>query len=193
MNRIFVKPIFFLLLFLLASGSGFNNPEIIIRTEYGDIIAELYPEKAPATVANFLRYVDSGLFRNSSFYRVVRMDNQDRDSIKIEVIQGGRRDEGNGGFPPIDHETTSATGIYHLDGVISMARSVPGSATSEFFICLGDQPELDFGGMRNKDGQGFAAFGRVISGMDVVKKVHHEKAPGQYLEKAIKIFSIERK
>jgi peptidyl-prolyl cis-trans isomerase A (cyclophilin A) len=193
MMRIFGRVMFFTLLFLLVSGTGYNNPQITIRTEYGNIVAVLYADRAPVTVSNFLRYIDSGLFINSSFYRVVRMDNQTRDSIKIEVIQGGRRDEEDKGFPPIVHETTAVTGIHHLDGVISMARSVPGSATSEFFICVGDQPELDFGGMRNKDGQGFAAFGRVTEGMDVVKRIHAEKAPVQYLDKPVKIITIERK
>ena len=184
--------IFLSLTSIIVSGSRHRNPEIIIKTEFGNIVVELYAKKAPVTTANFLRYADSSLFRNSSFYRVVRMDNQLRDSIRIEVIQGGRRDEKDKGFPPIRHETTTETGIRHLDGVISMARSVPGSATSEFFICVGDQPDLDFGGMRNKDGQGFAAFGRVKKGMDVVRRIHSLKTPGQYLEIPVRIFSIER-
>jgi peptidyl-prolyl cis-trans isomerase A (cyclophilin A) len=183
-------PAFLIMLFFQVSVAAQKYPEVMIRTEYGDIVVELYADKAPVTVANFLRYVDSMLFMNSSFYRIVRMENQLRDSIKIEVIQGGRRDAEDSGFAPIRHETTSETGILHLNGVISMARSVPGSATSEFFICIGDQPELDFGGLRNKDGQGFAAFGRVIKGMDIVKKIHLNKAPGQYLEKPVKIFNI---
>jgi peptidyl-prolyl cis-trans isomerase A (cyclophilin A) len=184
----------FLSMFLfLVSGIRAKDPEVTIKTEYGDIVVELYAGKAPVTVSNFLKYVDSKLYMNTSFYRVVRMDNQLRDSIKIEVIQGGRRNEENKGFPAIRHETTSETGIRHLNGVISMARSAPGTATSEFFICVGDQPDLDFGGKRNKDGQGFAAFGKVIEGMDVVAQIHSLKAPGQYLENPVKILSIERK
>jgi len=193
MKRTQAIMLFLTLLFSLVSGAGSKNPEVTIKTEYGDIVVELYADKAPETVKNFLKYVDSMLYKNTSFYRVVRMDNQLRDSIKIEVIQGGRRDEGNNGFPPIRHETTSETGVRHLNGVISMARSVPGSATSEIFICVGDQPDLDFGGRRNKDGQGFAAFGIVIKGMDVVAKIHSLNAPGQYLEKTVKIFNIERR
>jgi peptidyl-prolyl cis-trans isomerase A (cyclophilin A) len=184
---------FFTIFFLLVSCTGKRNTEVLIKTEFGEIVVELYEDKAPVTAANFLRYIDSSLFRNSSFYRVVRLDNQPNDSIRIEVIQGGRRDEEDKGFPPIRHESGRETGIKHLDGVISMARSVPGSATSEFFICIGDQPELDFGGRRNKDGQGFAAFGHVIKGMDVVKKIHDLKAPSQYLEKPVNILNIERK
>jgi peptidyl-prolyl cis-trans isomerase A (cyclophilin A) len=193
MKRISVILTFFILFILLVSATRNKNPEVIIKTDYGEIVVELFAGKAPVTVSNFLRYVDSMLFRNTSFYRVVRMDNQLRDSIKIEVIQGGRRDKEDMGFPPIRHETTSETGILHQNGVISMARSAPGSATSEFFICIGDQPELDFGGMRNKDGQGFAAFGRVTKGLDVVKKIHSLNAPGQYLEKPVRILNIERK
>lgn len=193
MKRRQATLVFLAIFFILVSGIVNKKPEVTIKTEYGDIIVELYPDKAPATVSNFLKYVDSMLYRNTSFYRVVRMDNQLRDSIKIEVIQGGRQNDENKGFPPIRHETTSETGIKHLNGVISMARSVPGSATSEFFICIGDQPELDYGGMRNKDGQGFAAFGIVIKGMDVVNRIHGISASGQYLEKPVKIFNIKRK
>jgi peptidyl-prolyl cis-trans isomerase A (cyclophilin A) len=181
------------LVILLLSCSGVSNPQVLIKTEYGDISVELYADRAPVTVMNFLRYVDSSLFSNSSFYRIVKMDNQPHDSVKIEVIQGGRFEDEDNGFAPVIHEGTNETGIRHLNGVISMARTIPGSATSEFFICIGDQPELDFGGMRNKDGNGFAAFGKVISGMDVVKRIHNLRAPDQYLEKRVKIFGIERR
>jgi peptidyl-prolyl cis-trans isomerase A (cyclophilin A) len=182
-----------ILFFLFISCASQKNPEVVIKTEYGDITVEIYSDRVPVTAANFLRYVDSSLFRNSSFYRVVRLDNQPNDSVKIEVIQGGRFDYEEKGFPPVSHENTKTSGIRHLDGVISMARSAPGSATSEFFICIGDQPELDFGGKRNKDGEGFAAFGKVISGMDVVKKIHNIEAPRQYLDRRIRIFGIERR
>jgi peptidyl-prolyl cis-trans isomerase A (cyclophilin A) len=192
MIRRVVFTLSILAILLLSFTRAGKNPVVTIKTESGDIVVELYADKAPVTVANFLKYIDSSLFRNSSFYRVVRLDNQLKDSIKIEVIQGGRRDNEDKAFPPIPLETTSETGIHHLDGVISMARSAPGSATSEFFICVGDQPELDFGGKRNRDGQGFAAFGKVIKGMDVVRKIHSIKAPGQYLQKPVVIFNIKR-
>jgi peptidyl-prolyl cis-trans isomerase A (cyclophilin A) len=91
---------------------------------------------------------------------------------------------------PIFHETTAETGILHTNGVISMARWEPGTATSEFFICVGDQPELDYGGRRNPDGQGFAAFGKVIKGMNVVKKIHVQPADGQYLNPVIPILEV---
>lgn len=192
-----MKKIYTILLTVILV-SGFANgtakyPVIVIKTELGDIHIEIYQEKAPVTAANFLRYIDSSLFRNSSFYRVVRMDNQLRDSVRIEVIQGGRRENEDRGFAPIAHESTGTTGILHKDGTISMARSAPGTATSEFFICIGDQPSLDFGGMRNKDGQGFAAFGKVIRGMHVVKKIHSISAPQQYLDKKILITNIIRR
>ena len=171
---------------------GSKNPIVIIKTELGDITVELFAKKAPVTVSNFLRYIDSSLFDNSCFYRVVRADNQPKDSVKIAVIQGGRWQNEDKGFPPIKHETTNITGILHKNGVISMARSEPGTATSEFFICVGDQPELDFGGKRNKDGQGFAAFGKVVAGSDVVDKIYSIKAPGQYFVKKVVINKISR-
>ncbi len=171
-----------------------KKDQIIIVTELGEIHITVDPENAPVTSANFLRYVDAGLFDSACFYRVVRPDNQPKDSVLIAVIQGGRYEkEETGGFPPIAHETTAQTGIHHLDGVISMARWTPGTATSEFFICVGDQPDLDFGGKRNPDGQGFAAFGKVTKGMDVVMKIHGIEAPEQYLEKPVLIYHITRK
>jgi peptidyl-prolyl cis-trans isomerase A (cyclophilin A) len=140
-----------------------------------------------------LRYVYAGLFQDASFYRVVRMDNQPNNAVKIEVIQGGLEfSSGKREFPPIEHEATARTGILHKNGVISMARDKPGSATSEFFICVGDQPELDFGGKRNPDGQGFAAFGKVIDGMDVVKKTQEQPAQGQRLIHRVTIRDIVR-
>ena len=150
--------------------------EVKMQTSAGDVVIELYPESAPLSVANFLRYVDAGYYTNSQFYRVVRLDNQAQNKIKIEVIQGGLGAATEvSPFEPIAHEPTNASGLRHTDGVISMARSEPGSAASEFFICINDQPELDFGGTRNPDGQGFAAFGKVIAGMDVVRAIQNMK------------------
>lgn len=178
---------------MLTINSCGNREEVVISTGQGDIHVTLDLKNAPVTSANFLRYVDAHLFDSSCFYRVVRPDNQPNDSVRIAVIQGGRYEkEETGGFPPIAHETTDQTGIRHLDGVISMARWTPGTATSEFFICVGDQPDLDFGGKRNPDGQGFAAFGRVTRGMDVLRKIHSIEAPSQYLENPVVIYSITR-
>jgi peptidyl-prolyl cis-trans isomerase A (cyclophilin A) len=172
---------------------AWENPRVLIKTELGTIKVEIYVDDAPITAANFLKYVDNNLFDGASFYRVVTMDNQPNNDIKIEVIQGGLRfADCDQTFLPIEHETTSKTGILHKDGVISMARSKPGSASSEFFICIDDQPELDFGGRRNPDSQGFAAFGKVIEGMDVVRKIQKRPPDGQMLNPRIKIHSITR-
>lgn len=176
--------------------------ELVIRTEKGDIEVALYPNRAPVTVANFLRYVDAGHFSGGSFYRVVRHDN-DNGSPKIEVIQGGANLPGAATpFPPIAHETTDRTGLLHKDGTLSMARSEVGSATHAFFICLGDQPGLDFGGDRNADHQGFATFGQVTKGMDVVRAINRLDATapvnddyvkGQVLEPPIRIMAVTRR
>jgi len=176
----------------LSGQPGKKKETIIIRSGIGEIYARLDLRRAPVTSLNFLRYVDAGLFDSTCFYRVVRFDNQPKDSVRIEVIQGGRYENEDNGFPPIIHETTEMTGIRHRNGTVSMARSTPGSATSEFFICIGDQPELDFGGKRNPDRQGFAAFGKVIKGMDVVRQIHATNSSGQYLEKPVLITEIIR-
>jgi len=194
---LFCSMVFGILLCAGCVASQFSDqksyPKVKIHTDVGAIVIEVDTEKAPVTAANFLRYVDEKRFTTASFYRVVRMDNQPDSPIKIEVIQGGI------GFienplrlPPITHETTKETGIRHTNGVISMARDEPGTASSEIFICIGDQPALDFGGGRNPDGQGFAAFGRVIQGMDVVKKIQSEPADGQMLLLPIRITEIVR-
>lgn len=168
-----------------------KNPKVEFETDLGNITVELYPEQAPVTVGNFIRYVNEGRLKGATFYRTVRLGNQSENDIKIEVIQGGLyKDNHPGMLPPIKHEPTNETGILHQDGVISMARDEPGSATSEFFICIGDQPSLNYGGMRNPDGKGFAAFGKVVSGMDVVRRIHQSNAEGQWLEPRIKINSI---
>ena len=176
-------------LLLPACQSGTSR--VLISTELGEITVELHPYSAPVTTANFLRYVDGNHFTNAVFYRTVRMDNQPDNPVKIEVIQGGLPVDTTI-FPPIAHEATIQTGIKHLDGTISMARLEPGTASSEFFICIGDQPELDFGGRRNPDGQGFAAFGRVTRGMDVVREIQSQPADGQWLEPPITITNITR-
>ena len=166
---------------------------VIIETEAGAIDITLDDDQAPGTVANFLRYVDAGMYDGGRFHRVVRPDNQPNDSIRIEVIQGGvnlERMTENGA--PIPLERTSETGLRHLDGTISMARFRPDSAVSDFFICIGDQPELDFGGMRNPDGQGFAAFGKVTDGMDVVRTIQAGTTDSQTLIFPARIVTVRR-
>jgi len=143
-----------------------------VQTDLGDIVIEVDPSRAPLTAANFLKYVDGGHYDGGVFHRTVKMDNQPESTVKIEVIQAGvNPDRAKEGFSAISLERTSVTGILHKDGVVSMARGAPDSATSGWFVCINDQPSLDFGGDRNPDGQGFAAFGRVITGMDVVRKI----------------------
>lgn len=163
-----------------------------MRTKFGDIKAELFVDKAPVTANNFLLYVREGRYKDAVFYRVVREDNQPNDKVKIAVLQGGLyEDKHPMKLPPIRHETTKETGVLHLDGTLSMARWEPGTADSDFSICVGDQPELNFGGKRNPDGQGFAAFGQVIEGMDVVRKMHQQPAEGQALTPVIKIIEMK--
>jgi len=172
-----------------------------VQTELGDIVVEVDPAKAPATAANFLRYVDAGHYDGGMWHRTVKMNNQPESTVKIEVIQAGVNPErAKDGFPAIALERTNKTGILHKDGVISMARGTPDSATSGWFVCINDQPSLDFGGARNPDGQGFAAFGRVVSGMDVVRKIQaapssanmSTNAEAQRLTPPIRILKITR-
>ncbi len=166
---------------------------VLIQTEKGDIEVELNGAAAPGTVANFLKYVDAKHYDGGLFHRTVKPDNQPDNKIKIEVIQAGiSPDKANQEFAAIKLERTRDTKLLHKDGTISMARDGPDTATSDFFICIGDQPELDFGGKRNPDGQGFAAFGRVAKGMDVVKKIQAAPAEGQTLSPPVKILKITR-
>ena len=160
---------------LIDPAPGFAQAKpvrVLVQTELGDIVVEVDQAKAPNTAANFLKYVDAGHYNGGTWHRTVKMDNQPESTVKIEVIQAGvNPDMAKSGFPPIALERTSVTGLLHKDGAISMARGMPDSATSGWFICINDQPSLDFGGARNPDGQGFAAFGRVVKGMDVVRKI----------------------
>lgn len=175
--------------------SGGSDPILVqVRTELGDILVELYPDQAPVTVSNFLKYVDAGYFDGGRFHRTVRADNQPNDSIRIAVIQGDIDPaQRSHRFPAIPLERTRETGLLHLDGVLSMARAGPDTASSSFFICVGDQPELDYGGERNLDGQGFAAFGRVVEGMDVVKAINASEAVGQTLAPPVEIIRVSRR
>ena len=170
----------------------------------GNITLKLYADKAPITVANFMRYVTDKRYDGGSFYRVVRLDNQSQNPIKIEVIQGGLLRDSAKMLPPIEQETTQKTGLRHVNGAISLARSAPNSGGSEFFICVNAQPELDFGGKRNPDGQGFAAFGKVTRGMRIVRKIQQGATgeldkptttpanPSQFLKTPVVITSIVR-
>lgn len=168
-------------------------PHVVIRTELGDIEVEIDSIHAPLTSANFLRYVDLGFYGFGRFYRTVRADNQADSKVKIAVVQAGLDSLRVKNFPPVALERTNHTKLSHRDGTISMARDGPDSATSDFFICIGDQPSLDYGGKRNPDGQGFAAFGRVLLGMDVVRTIQAAPAHHQALEPPIRILEVVRK
>ncbi|HUG13667.1 MAG TPA: peptidylprolyl isomerase [Thermomicrobiales bacterium] len=166
---------------------------VMIETALGDVELAVDVERAPLTARNFLRYVDDGLYSGGTWHRTVLPDNQPDNDIRIEVIQGGLNPERAGDIrPPIPLERTTVTGLRHIDGTVSMGRFAPDSAHSEIFICVGDQPSLDFGGMRNPDGQGFAAFGQVTRGMDVVRAIQRSPHDGQRLTPPIVMRRVGR-
>jgi peptidyl-prolyl cis-trans isomerase A (cyclophilin A) len=171
------------------------NPRTVVTTELGRFVVEVYERQAPITAKNYLAYVDGGYLNGSTVYRIVAPRNQPNDlKHKIAVVQWGADplDPSRSPFPPIPHEDTRMTGLKHVDGTISMARLAPGTASSAFFICIGDQPELDFGGHRNPDGQGFAAFGQVVEGMDVVRAIYARAESEGVLKHPIAISRVER-
>jgi peptidyl-prolyl cis-trans isomerase A (cyclophilin A) len=203
-NAVGIRAVATLVAFLLIApplnGGGAAQPDtgaprVVVQTELGDIEIEVDSGRAPVTAANFLKYVDLKHYDGGTFHRTVKMDNQPDNQVKIEVVQAGvNPDRAKEGFPPIALERTNKTGLRHRDGAVSMARSGADTATSGFFICINDQPSLDFGGARNADGQGFAAFGRVVRGMDVVRKI--QRAPNtdaQRLTPPIKIIAVTRR
>ncbi len=192
--------LFLAVMFMAISAHADERVSVLMVTSEGEIEIELYTSRAPITTGNFLKLVEDGDMNHGSFYRVVSYEN-DNGAPKIEVIQGGRGDEMEGVFDMIDHESTAQTGILHTDGVISMARGGLGTTSSEFFICIGDQPGLDHGQTRNADGQGFAAFGKVTRGMDVVRAIQglpadanseSEYTKGQILDEPAVIETVAR-
>ncbi|WP_309628091.1 peptidylprolyl isomerase [Brevundimonas sp.] len=158
-----------------------DQPLVILHTAQGDVILRLDAEHAPITTCNFLRYVQEGRYAGGGFFRTVVAETNDNPN-PIDVIQAattaGSDDPGLG---PIPLERTIDTGVRHTGGAISMARDGPDTATSSFFIVTSDTPALDFGGGRNPDGQGFAAFGRVISGMEIIHAIHSAPAEDEQL------------
>jgi peptidyl-prolyl cis-trans isomerase A (cyclophilin A) len=165
---------------------------VVIQTNFGSIDAEIDTVHAPVTAANFLKYVDAGYYNGGQFHRTVKPDNQPNNQVRIEVVQAGIK-SGAPEFSPIALERTSLTGLLHRDGTMSMARNGPDTATADFFICIGAQPSLDFGGKRNSDDQGFAAFGQVVKGMDVVRKIQAAPAQEQTLTPVVRMLKISRK
>jgi peptidyl-prolyl cis-trans isomerase A (cyclophilin A) len=184
---------------LLATASTVQAQSVTVRitTALGDITIELDTVRAPVTTTNFLKYVDGGFYTNGRVHRATREDNYTvalPNRPMMEIIQGGidpaRRGES---FPPIPLERTSVTGLRHVTGVVSMARGTGAdTAMSDFFILLNDQPSLDFGGKRFDDQQGAAAFGHVVSGMDVVRKIQQQPTEGQNLKPPITILGAQR-
>lgn len=190
-----------LILFLALQATQPAPPVLVVfETAAGEITIEVNVAKAPLTSANFLRYVDEGWYNEGRFHRTVRPETETNTTNPIQVIQAGRRQVPRAEaptFPALVLERTKDTGLTHVDGAVSMARVAgrPDSASSDFFIAIGPQPSLDFGGARNTDGQGFAVFGRVVSGMDVVKKIQAApvRAGTQTLDPPVVITKARRK
>lgn len=174
----------------------YSKPTVDIETYYGDIIVELYPDKAPKTVAAFISYVDSGYYKNTSFYRVLKKDDQAMNVAKTQLIQGGLWHTNfklQQTIPGIPLETTKQTGILHQYGVISLARNEdPNSGNSEFFICLDDEPDYDYGGVASPDKKGYTTFGKVIEGMQYVRQIHSQPDTNTTFFPAIKILNIKK-
>ena len=188
MKKIIPLIILFSLLIFVHACESEKKPKILMETSLGTITLELFPKKAPITVKNFLSYIKQNRYGECHFYRVLHSNNQPENKILIEVIQGGLGiDKHPLELKAITHENTDQTNILHKNGTISMARLEPGTASSEFFICINDQPELDYGGKRNPDGQGFAAFGQVIKGMEIVKKIQMMDSKDQILMDSIPV------
>ncbi|WP_298299119.1 peptidylprolyl isomerase [Hydrotalea sp.] len=196
----FVMRVGFLLSFIILfygckSEKHYTHPHVQIETTLGYIEVELYPEKAPKTVAAFLSYVDSGYYKRANFYRVLNDLNQPINAPKTELVQGGIWKTNNQlatSVPGIPHESTQQTGLKHEAGTVSLARMAPGTAGTEFFICMEQEPGLDYGGANMDDKQGFAVFGKVVKGMDIVEKIYNSSDYNQYLDPPVVIFNIRR-
>ncbi len=176
--------------FIACKSKSNETPHVLIVSPYGDIEIELYPKKAPKTVAAFLSYVNEGLYKNTSFYRVLKDEDLTQET-NYGIIQGGIWPNKND-LLGVAHESTKLTGLTHESGTVSLARIVAGTATTEFFICIGDQRMFDEGGGTPDDKLGFAAFGKVVNGMDVVRKIQSAKSTGDKFDKIIEINDIKR-
>jgi peptidyl-prolyl cis-trans isomerase A (cyclophilin A) len=178
------------LLLFSCNAKKYDNPHIIIDTSYGEIEAELYPAKAPKSVAAILSYIDAGYYKNSSFYRVLKDEDATMET-NYGIIQAGtwpnKKD-----VPAIDHESTRLTGLTHSNGTLSLARTTVGTASTEFFICVGDETTFDAGNTNRQDTFGFAAFGSVVRGMSIVRKIQAQKSKGDLFEKKITINDVKK-
>lgn len=183
-----------LILLVSCSHPKYKNPHVLINTTFGEIELELFPDQAPKSVAAFLNYVDAGYYKNSAFYRVQNNENVPRE-YNSGLIQGGIYTTNSKllqTIPGLPHESTKQTHLSHTSGAVSLARTTPGTASTEFFICIGDQLQFDSNEDNNKDQVGYACFAKVFKGMDVVSDI--QNAPSHYDEfkKDIKIINIER-
>lgn len=162
--------------------------DVRIVTTLGTIVVRLEAAKAPRTVANFLHYVDAKTYDGSSFYRTVYKKNEPQ--APFEVIQGGLNARAGGANLPVVLEPTSGSGLHNTDGALAMARTNdPNSATTEFFLDVGDARYLDAGGPL---GAGYAVFGHVVRGSDVVRKIHEAASQGEALLPPIRIVTMRR-
>ena len=186
---------FVIFIFLISCDHPkYKNPHVIINTTFGEIELELYPDQAPKTVAAFLSYVDAGYYKNSAFYRVQNNENVPKE-YNSGLIQGGIYTTNSKllqTIPGLPHESTRQTHLSHISGTISLARTTPGTASTEFFICIGDQLQFDSNEANNAQQVGYAAFAKVFKGMDVVSNI--QNAPSHYdaFKRDIKIINIER-
>lgn len=188
-----------LVLFVLGAAPALSaeaSVRVRLVTADGAIVVEL-ERAAPLTTANFLRYVDQKRFDGTSFYRATKVEG----AAGLGLIQGGVRGDPKRVLPPVAHEPTTRTGLAHVDGTISMARTTPGSARGDFFITLGAMSSLDASPQAVGDNQGFAAFGHVVEGLDVVRRILDEPTSptagegvmrGQMLAKPIRILTARR-
>lgn len=202
MRALFISIIgIFALVGLAACSSDEKTTRVVMQTGLGAIEIDVYKSRAPLTAANFLYYVDNDLYDEQGFYRAVRPETDPR-GLDMQIIQGGLLSM-ESVTAPIDHETTEMSGLSHIDGAVSMARDEPGTGSAAyFFISIGDNTSLDYGGSRNPDGQGYAVFGQVVKGMDVVRAIQlretkgpseSEVTSGQFLTEPVKIIQVKRK
>ena len=171
----------------------YSTPHVLIDTEYGEIIVEIYADKAPKTAEAFLKNVDKKVYNEASFYRVLK-DESLTEQYNTGLIQGGvfNTDTTEAGSPFIPHESPKQTGLSHTSGTISMARTTPGTARTEFFICIGDQTQFDSSLRTNPDGLGYATFGKVVEGMPVVRKIQAQKNDADKIRYPVMIKKISR-
>lgn len=172
-----------------------RTQRVTLETDAGAIVIAVEIERAPITAANFLAYVDQKKLDGASFYRAVKVQ------PGFGLVQGGANSDPKRLLPPIAHEPTTKTGLSHVDGAISMARNAPGTASGDFFICVGDMTSMDAHPDQPGDNQGFAVFGYVVQGMDVVRHILESPTSptqgegvmkGQMLAPVVRIVSARR-